>query len=321
MSLAPKVTLEGVNGEILPLEGVEQYGAIFLGAGAKGLDMPPWAIQTEEYPALDGEYPTAVRSAAREVFLPLTVYGRSRPEMIAAKRQLLRAVSPEGLRSFKLVTAEPSAMSGYEAPREISLYYASGLEGDEGSDNGLVWGKYGLVARSSDPFFQDRQDSVETFFTFSTVADFFPPEGDPFLSADGLTGGFHLSAPPVVTNQITINNTGDVRVCPVWTIQGPMPANTPFNLVRDTTAFNVKQILKVVNLPLDEGETATIDTRPGRLLVSGSVGANVDWSCLDINPQFWTLDPGNNAVSIEQLPDGVEPTQLSVSFRIKHLGI
>lgn len=324
MELAPFVAIEGVNGETFTLSSDQPEGSLWLAQGAKGLDMLPWDIQVDQYPALDGEFPRAVRGSAREIFLPITIYGRTRPELVAAKRQLLRAFNPDRFLTSmaKVVVAEPAPEGGYEDEREIEVYYASGMEGDEGTDtNGLTWVRYGLVVRSTDPFFRDREDTVQQFFTFSSVSPFFPPDGEPFLSQDGVSGGFHLSAPPVPTNAITVVNHGDVRVYPVWTIQGPIPADTPFNLVREATPYNPQQVLQIVSLPLDEGETATIDTRPGQLLVSGSVGANVSWANLAVNPQFWTLDPGPNNVSIQQLPEGVLPTQLTISFRPKYLGM
>jgi hypothetical protein len=318
---APLVILEGVDGTSYTLSSSAGSGAIFLQQGAKGLDMLPWDVQVDEYPALDGEFPRAVRGQAREIFLPLVVYGATRPEMIASKRALLRALNPSRFKTSmaRLVVAEARSTGAYEDSREIEVYYSGGLEGDEGSDNGMVWGKFGLILRSTDPFFKDTADTVHLFETSGESSDFFPPAGEPFLSVDGLTGGFVISDPPVSTSTITVNNRGDVAVYPTWSIVGPVVGD--FNLVRQATSFSPAAGLVISDFNLAAGQQATIDTSPGSRFVTGSAGAGISWSNLGANPQFWTLDPGDNTVSVTELPVGVSPSQFTMSFRPKYLGM
>jgi hypothetical protein len=321
MDRAPYVALEGVDGSTTVLSGFDGTSNLFLTKGATGLDMLPWDVQVDEYPALDGEYVRAVRGKAREIFLPLIVYGKNRAEMISHKRRLLRALNPSrySITLPKLIVADISSSGAYEAQREIEVYYASGMEGDEGNDNGLTWGKFGLVLRSQDPFFRDREDTVEQFFTFGEVKNFFPAAPNSFLSVDGVTGGFQISSPPQPTSSITVFNRGDVGSYPTWTIVGPLSGD--FNLVRAATDYNPEQVLQIKNFSLASGQSATIVTEPGKLRASGSVGSGISWANLGANPQFWTIDPGENRLSITDLPEGVFPQQLTVSFRPKYLGV
>lgn len=319
MDRAPYVALKGADGSTLTLSSGSDSGNLFLGKGAKGLDMPPWDVQVDEYPSLDGEFPRAVRSKAREIFLPITAWGNTRAEARSYIRAMLRALNPARFadKMVNLLVAEPTDDGGYEPQKQIEVYYSSGMEGDEGEENGLVWQKYGLVLRSTDPFFTALQDTVRQFLVFDTVNPFFPAGN--FLSTDGLTGGFKLSSAPVPTTSIVVNNPGDVGAYPTWTILGPLSGD--FSLVRNTTAYSPGAVLHIFGLSLGAGQTATIVTAPGKLRASGSVGAGISWTNLGANPQFWALDPGDNTVSIEGLPVGVFPTQLTLTFRPKYLGV
>ncbi|MEU9871102.1 hypothetical protein AB0C87_24945 [Actinomadura sp. NPDC048021] len=321
MDYAPMVTLEGVDGSQFALSAKGGTGNIWLNKGATGLDMPEWDVQTAEYPVLDGEYPIAVRGLAREIFLPLTVWGDSRPQMVANKRRLIRALPPNRMfaRMAKLIVAEADESGNYEPQREIEVYYADGLQGDEGSDNGLSWGKYGLVLRAPDPFFRDRADTVISFAKTPTAPKpFFPPKGEAFVSKDGLTGGFKLSSDPVFSPEMTIHNPGEISVFPTWKIVGPLEG--PFNLVREATSYSPQGVLVVNSMSLAVGEFVTIVTTPGKVKVTAS-NSSAGWSNLTTNPQFWALDPGDNQVSIQGLNPGQEPSFMSASFRVKYLGI
>lgn len=284
--IAPLVTLEGVNGELFTFSSKDVVESIVLQPGAKGLEMPTWDVQTDDYPALDGSFPRASRASSREIFLPLMAYGSTRYEMKAALRSLEDALDPSLIPTtlLKLSVAEPDASGNYETPREIDVYYANGLEGDEGSENGLVYNKFGLVLRATDPFFRAPADVTHTFSAF--------------------------------TGEV-INNPGKVRVFPTWTIEGP--AQSPFSLVRAATAYNPAQSLLVEDLTLTAGQVLTIVTQPGKLKVTTDFGPDVGWSALAANPTFWTLDPGDNTVSVSGLT--VTPTSVSLSFRPKYMGM
>lgn len=316
------VTLEGVDGSQFALSAKGGTGNIWLNKGATGLDMPEWDVQTAEYPVLDGEYPIAVRGLGREIFLPVTVWGNTRAQMVETKRRLIRALPPNRMfaRMAKLIVAETDDSGNYEPQREIEVYYADGLQGDEGSDNGLSWGKFGLVLRAPDPFFRDRADTVVSFAKAPTdPRPFFPPEGESFVSKDGVSGGFKLSSDPVFSPEMVIDNPGDVSVYPTWKIVGPLDG--PFNLVREATDFSPQGVLVVNSMTLGQGEAVTIVTAPGKVKVTASNNSTAGWSSLATNPQFWALDPGPNQVSIQGLNPGQEPSFMSASFRVKYLGI
>lgn len=319
MDRAPYVALQGVDGSLITLSSGGDEQGLFLARGATGLDMLPWDVQVDEFPALDGEFPRAVRGKAREIFLPLTAYGTTRQKARTKVRALLRALNPGRLsqRMAKLIVAEPLDDGSYETQREIEVYYSSGMEGDEGSSNGLSWQTYGLVLRSTDPFFQDRQDTQRAFELFGALSDFFPDEGLPFLSADGLSGGFRISEPPTPTDTITVHNPGDVPVYPTWSIPGPLFGD--FSLHRQATEFSPEGVLTITGAALAEGQTMTLTTSPGQMRATGSVGAGFSWANLGANPQFWALDPGDNIVQLRDFYDGFAFQNVLISFRPKYI--
>ncbi|MEU5878177.1 hypothetical protein [Spirillospora sp. NPDC047279] len=313
------VTLEGVDGSQFALSAIGSTGNIWLNKGAKGLDMPVFDVQVDRFPRLAGSVPRSARGADREIFLPLTIWGESRPEAVATKRRLMRALPPTRMwqRMAKLVVAEVSASGALEAHREIEVYYGGGLEGDEGTENGLNWMKFGLVLQTIDPYFRAQSDIRVPFASYGLTRDFFPPEGESFVSKDGLSGGFKLSPSPTFTPAITVNNAGDEPVYPTWTFVGPTAG--PFNLVRGATAYSDEEILSVRSLTLAAGQSATLVTEPGRVELTTSAGASAVWSSLAVNPRFWALDPGPNEVSIVDL--STEPASVSITFRPKYLGM
>lgn len=322
MDFAPLVSLEGVNGEQFALSTMVGSGPIVLRSGAKGLDMIPWDVQTDDYPALDGAAVRDTRGLQREIFLPLTAWGASRPQMVAAKRRLMAALNPSRMlaRMPKLVVAEVTEAGTHEDQREIEVYYESGMEGDEGSDNGLTWNMFGLILRSAgSPFFRDRADTVASFYQYPAPRQFFPNPDDPFVSVDGLTGGFGLVGVAEFVQQITVSNPGDIVAYPTWKITGPISA--PFQLVRAATGYSPEQSLDVIGLTLAPGQTWTLITEPGRLRSLTSAGVNAGWDSLVENPQFWALDPGDNTVSIRGLSPGEVPLDLTLTFRAKYLGM
>lgn len=321
MDHLPMVTLIGVDGSQFALQAIGSTGNIWLNEGAKGLDMPTFDVQVDEFPNVAGSVPRSARGASREIFLPLTLWGDSREEAVELKRRLRRALPPTRMfkRMAKLVVAEADATGLYEPQREIEVYYDSGLEGAEGEENGRNYFRYGLVLQATDPFFRATSDVRVPFVTYVDVRKFFPPEAEPFVSPDGVSGGFKLTPDPVFTTSMTINNPGDEPAYPTWTFVGPLEG--PFNLVRAATSFSDEEVLAVSSLSLDAGDLATLVTEPGRVSISTSAGATSTWTSLSVNPHFWALDPGDNAVEIVGLPAGVEPTSVSISFRPKYLGM
>ncbi|QFG25444.1 phage tail domain-containing protein [Actinomadura sp. WMMB 499] len=320
MDYLPMVTLNGVDGSQFALQARGSSGNIWLNEGAKGLDMPTYDVQADEFPNVAGSVPRSVRGAGREIFLPLTIWGDTRAEAVELKRRLRRALAPTRMfsRMAKLVVAESNSDGAFEDQREIECYYDNGMEGTEGEENGRNYFRYGLVLQATDPYFRAVSDVRVSFATYGEVRKFFPPEDEPFVSPDGVSGGFKLTASPVFTTNITVTNPGDESAYPTWTIVGPIEG--PFNLVRAATAYSDEEVLAINTLSLAEGETATLVTEPGRVSLSTSAGAQAVWSSLAVNPHFWELDPGNNAVSIVGLT-GDEPTSVSISFRPKYLGM
>lgn len=315
------VTLIGVDGSQFALQAMGSAGSIWLNEGAKGLDMPVYDVQTDEMPNIPGVVPRAARGAGREIFLPLTIWGDTRAEAVETKRRLRRSLAPTRMfgRMAKLVVAEANADGVYEPQREIEVYYDTGLEGAEGEENGRNYFRYGLVLQATYPYFRALDDVRVSFATYGEIRKFYPPEGESFVSKDGLEGGFKLTSDPVFTDTVTVHNPGDEPVYPTWTFTGPLSG--PFSLVRSATSFFPEQGLEIRNLDLDVGQTATLITEPGRVRLVPSAGSTAVWRNLAPNPQFWALDTGDNTVSVVGASGDLEPGAIQISFRPLYLGM
>ncbi|WP_237307595.1 phage tail domain-containing protein [Streptomyces alboflavus] len=276
------ITGRGGRGEEIPLtaSGGSAWPSVFMLPGATGLDAPPVALFSDDSPGLDGSIFRSSRASAREIMLPVYLYGIDRPTINELKRRLFYSLNPKSGPCVLKFT------EGDNSTRLLTAYYKGGMEGSEGTDSaGFTWTKYGLTFVAMDPWFYGEREETKRW-TFG--------EGEPLVSpakpffpmaiADGVMGG--------PGSEIFINNPGDVDAWPVWKLKGPIKS---FSLGY-TPEVGPQAVIKA-NAPADgsdlvpTGRTLTIDTRPGRKTVMDDRGTNY-WSRLATNPQFWSIEPG-----------------------------
>ncbi|MEU7830381.1 hypothetical protein [Nonomuraea sp. NPDC049129] len=296
--------------------------AVLLQPGAKGLDAPSYTIYADEYPAIDGGFVRSARAGIREVFLPLKIIAPTRPAMMKLKRELITSLNPTKGFVQLLVTEYGQPASGgpleAEPTKQLTCYYVSGVEGGDGSSQGVTWSSYGLILRAPDPYFRSLFRTEASFVQYDVLRPFIPAEGaNPFLSVDGVAPGQGLtlsSNPEWITTQL-LSSVGDAAVQPRWTIQGPL--NSTFSLrLHDADGEVVKSLRfnRAVSLP--HGQTLTIETTRGEPDIyqqaSDGTGPRTPmWSRFDITSDMWALEPGPNQISLQiDQPAGLTPEEL-----------
>ncbi|MER5883084.1 phage tail domain-containing protein [Streptomyces sp. NPDC001941] len=290
------------QGEEIPLTlfNGREWPAVLMLPGATGLDMPPWALFSDDSPNLDGSIYRSARVAAREIMIPVYLHGIDRPTVNQLKRKFFQALNPK--RGYCLLRFT----EGSGVTRQLTVYYKGGMEGSEGTDDsGFSWAKYGLSFTAMDPWFY--QDRVTTRWDFGA--------GDPFLSETQPFMPLRLSAGVMggPGQSLTISNPGDIEAWPVWELHGPVKAFSLTSPAGDT----VKASPPAGGSDLvPAGRVLTIDTRPGRKTVKDDQGSNY-WSKLDTDPRFWPIEPGTSSAAISVVT-GAGRSAVILSFRPRY---
>lgn len=265
--------------------------------GIKGFDAPTFDYSYTESPGLDGAHLNRVRVPSREIFIPIYIEGEDRGEFLTNKRAFLQSMSPLGaVGAGALYISE-----GDSSTRYINAYYLDGAEGDEGVNAaGFHWCKYGLRFLAFDPFFY--ASDVETITFRGDATELIPFFSSPFL-------GLHLSQSQSFNGSTFLNVLGDADCFPVWSISGPMDTAT-FTNVSSGLSFTV-------NYQLLEGDTATIDTTPGKKTATLDDGTNI-WQYLGTNPQLWPIAPYANEIDIT-VTGITSSTEVNLEYRPRFL--
>ena len=280
------VSVIGSNGqgEELSLTSFSDRGwpTVIMQPGATGLDMPPYALFSDESPNLDGSIFRNARAAAREIMIPVYLYGIDRQTINQLKRKLFQLFNPK--RGYCVLRFT----EGDGISRNLSCYYKGGMEGAEGTDTaGFTWAKYGLTFTAMDPwFYPERDESVR--WSFGTGEPLVSPSKPffPMSLTNGVVGGDGQG--------LAIYNPGDVEAWPVWVLQGPIRS---FSLVGPYGASVAAPVPADNSDLVPAGRTLTIDTRPGRKTVRDDLGTNY-WASLSASPQFWSVEPGETFANV-----------------------
>ncbi|AEW94053.1 MULTISPECIES: phage tail domain-containing protein [Streptomycetaceae] len=274
------VSIRGNNGqgEEIPLTGFlsAAWPAIMLQPGATGLDMPPFEIHADDSPNLDGSMYRGARAAARDILLPLYVYGIDRLTLRQFKRDLANALNPKS--GYCVLTFIESD----GIPRRLRCYYKGGMEGSEAADSaGFRWVSYGIQLTAMDPWFYGDTQVVASW-------SFGKPQ--PFL---GKFLPLRLGKGTLATNTLQVSNPGDIEAWPVWRISGPVksliltgPDGSSWGIPAQASGADV--------IPI--GRTLTVDCRPGYKTVTDDQGKNY-FPLLAANPSLWPVPPGTSTVA------------------------
>lgn len=254
-----------------------------------GTGMVPVALSDRETIGGAGSVLENVRHASRTVDLAVTFrdhFGGA-DSVRTALRTAARALDPirgDG----RLRRIRPSGEA-----RELVARYSGGLELEETDP---AWQRAVLTFRAHDPYWRDAVDTTETYTTGDGLATFFP-----FPPLE-LAGGSVWATP-------TLANAGDAPAWPVWTIVGPADGLE----IRNVTTGDVL----VLSTVLADGETITIDTRPGAKTVRNGAGDNL-YGDLSAGSRLFALDPGGNDLELE-LTGASDDSSVSVAYRARYL--
>ncbi|GAA4186953.1 hypothetical protein GCM10022252_19690 [Streptosporangium oxazolinicum] len=329
------VQLLGVDGQLYTLtEETSTGAAIMLRRGAKGLDAPRWDVKADEYPAIDGGFVRSARAGIREIFLPLTIAGTTRPEMVALRRRFVNSLNPaRGLVTLQTTEYQiPDDLGDAatlddmiaEPPRAISCFYAGGMEGGEGSEDGVHWARYGLILRCTSPYFFGLSRIRASFQVYDQLRAFMgdAPAADPFVSVDGATpgAGLQLSTNPIWADEISLFNPGGIGTQPRWEIRGPFNSRLRLLLLDDEGA-TLKELRFSDAFPVLTSEVLVIETVKGSQSIrvypevspsgnySPTAGKSVYWA-FDTASSLWAIPPGTNRVALSiDKPTGMTPAQ------------
>ncbi|MEU8948782.1 phage tail domain-containing protein [Streptomyces sp. NPDC048489] len=297
------VSLRGNNGQgdEIPLTGFinSHWPAMMLQPGAVGLDMPPFEIFSDDSPNLDGSIYRGHRAAAREILLPVFIYGIDRSSMKRLKRQISSALNPRN--GFAVLTF----MESDGVIRRLTCYYKGGMEGAEGQDtSGFRWVSYGIQLTALDPWFYG-EDEVAASWSFGTAQ----PMLGKFLP---LTIGKGETS----SGKLVVTNPGDIEAWPVWTLKGPIQS---FKLKGPDgkATFQIPAPAGGGNA-VAAGRTLTVDCRPGFKTLLDDQGNNY-FPQLSANPSLWSLPSGTSTIDATLVSGSGSPS-VTLTFTPRYAG-
>ncbi|WP_340376606.1 phage tail domain-containing protein [Streptomyces sp. SS7] len=286
------VSIRGNNGqgEEIPLTGflTAAWPAIMLQAGATGLDLPPFELHSDDSPNLDGSMFRGARAAARQILLPVFVYGIDRKTLRSFKRRLANALNPKS--GYCVLTfIESSGIA-----RRIQCYYAGGMEGNESADSsGFRWISYGIQLVCTDPWFYGDTE-IGANWSFGSAQPFLGSHFFPLTLGKGTPSN----------GTLTITNTGDIEAWPVWTITGPIKS---FEFTGpDGTSWGIPAQAGGADV-LQAGRTLTVDCRPGYKTLLDDQGTNY-FPLMSSGPSLWSVPPGTSTGQAELVSGSGTPT-------------
>lgn len=237
--------------------------------GVEGLDDPPRTLIAVEPALWDGEQPTGVRFAPREVFLPLHYSGASTEQLRATIRSLATLTNPK----HGAVTLLVSHADGTR--RWIDGQSKEPLAGALALGEGALHRTLGVTLRCPDPHWLSDERSI-TWSVGGSMPSLLSPTFLPLRLAESQ-----------VVGQQTITNTADADAACVWTITGPL---TTASVTLDGQTWTI------VAPGLTAAETLTVDTRRGVQSVTVN-GVNA-WGRLGPGARFATIPAGTSTVSV-----------------------
>lgn len=246
--------------------------------GAKGLDMPNYAYNTDESPGIDGYELRDVRAQGKEITFPLAFWmNDSRAAYLARRRGFIRSLNPKrGVGTLTLTQPDGAA-------RSIRAYYTGGLEGDESLDAaGERWAINVITFGCPSPYWI----GADVTQTWKAAA------GGTFFPVLPLTVGASQ-----VLGAVTVDNDGDDVAYPVWTITGPATSITLTNTITDPLTGDTITKTLVLTRTITGTDTIVIDTRERRqtALLNGTTNL---WPDLSDASELWPLEPGINSLNL-----------------------
>jgi hypothetical protein len=213
-------------------------GVVLLGAGVRGLTMPPIIRYSQKSPAVSGSRWRGFITDEREIFWPLKVFkDTGSQDWLNHDRKFWQSMRPDKTGVWQV------AQPGGEVRSLSCRFVDDGGQAFDTLPEMHGWATYGVSLVAEQPFWSGPTE-VRTWSTV-TGANFFggvdAGEGAPFY----ITSSNAAST-------ATVSNPGDVPSAPVWVVHGP------------STLVKVGVGASVVEVPFTvaSGEWVVIDTAP-----------------------------------------------------------
>lgn len=244
--------------------------------GTTGLLAPGYDFATQAFAGVDGEQLQQVSAQPGSPVLGLDLVASDGNELRQRVRQLAHRLRPRaGIGTLTAVGDDGST-------RTLRCVYRKGLE-----------------------------SGVYRVTRYRTALEFYAPS--PWWRGEQLTFPWSLAAPqpffpilPIRLSASTIAGTvafdlsdTDSPTYPTWTITGPGDQLTLRNEWQAVDEYGDLQDMSaelVLNAPIGDGRTVTIDTRPGRQSVVRDDGLSL-FGSLASDPAMWPLVDGVNSVT------------------------
>lgn len=261
-----------------------------------GLDMPP----QEEFDTLlpgGGELSNGRRWAARPFALPVVIHADDLSELEGYRRQLMGSFNPvrgEGV----FTVAYPMGTR-----RHLDAKYSSGLDVAEIGRAGYPYrDSYMINMKARDPFPYGDEQTIT--FRPPETREFFAPPGDP--------NTFYLSN-ATTSGDVTVFIDGEVVAYPEWAIAGPCTTATLRN--RDTG----KTLTLTPNLAAGQVLIIRTDPRTSPTQKFTRSGSNVWNSVAGQFPVLWSLQPGENRITVQLGGTSSGQSYAKITYRPRYL--
>lgn len=262
----------------------------------QGAWAPGFSFIEDEVPLQAGARWRATKTLPREVSFTLFVQAADAVALAVFRRALMRTFDPTAATPGRLRVTTVDSLT-----RDLYCRYASGLAGEESPARmgpGGNWAEFPLVFRAMDPYWYDAS-IIELVYSASTSLFTFFPIPPVRVNPDTIIGNS------------TVQNPGDVRAWPIWTVQGPGTSLRLENLTTGESLFLTRT--------LTSADILVIDTRPGYKTVTLLDGTSL-YATLDATSVLWALAPGANDIRIT-LASSTSVSVVRLSAQPRYFGL
>lgn len=249
-------------------------GGAWLGTNPMLFGPPPVLYDEQIYVASPGSIITPKVHRPRDIVIPVTIRVNDTDDVEDVLDTIIRGVDPMySSTPVRITYTRPDATSRY-----IDCYQLSGASGIRMFEKTSRVLKFALGFRAPDPYWTDSSGGTVTVTVFTSRADDWD---DAAIEWDDAAIGWGF---PAYRDCTAFNISGDMRVYPVWEIDGPGDVIVVQDLATEKW-FRVDG--------LATGETMTIDTRPASRDIS--IDGAPAWDRLVAGSELWTFAPGASA--------------------------
>lgn len=279
------LSLFGTNGDVIDFH---RWVGDFIGlTGARGFGVPPQVLTMLEG-AGDGATVRNVRAGARDLDLPIGIFGENRGDILEKQRRLRAALR------WDPASGEPPAQLRFRLfggeVFEIGVHYVAGAETQIGETGTDYYCRWLLTLRCPDPYWVALDEISFRLRSGSGGRGLLPRLANLRVSSSQVLGS------------VTVNNPGDVPAPIKWIVTGPGGPFSAVSSLGETLTFDTT---------LGSGEVITIDGETA--LVTDQTGEN-RYGELGDAPKLFSAQPGISTIDV-LLPSATADSRVVGLFR------